>query len=240
MNTSSGSLVQRLLRKERKRTEASYRLAMLRLVESNPKAKLLDLGCYNGELTLQVAAKIGTKMIYGVELLPENACKCLDRGIAVHCFDLNNKFPFPDGDFDVVFASQIIEHLHGTDTFLSEIHRIIREPNGYVVISTPNLASWHNILSLILAMQPYPATVSDEICAGICSLGSDQNIDSSLTAHLRIFTLKALNQLLTYHGFHVEKCVGAGFYPLPFPLDAAMCHIDKAHSAYLIVKARKQ
>lgn len=48
----------------------------------------------------------------------------------------------------------VIEHLFDTDNFVSESFRILK-PGGYTIVSTVNLASWHNIFALILGYQPF-------------------------------------------------------------------------------------
>ena len=44
--------------------------------------------------------------------------------------------PFSSGSFDVVLASEIVEHLWNPHSFLDEAYRILK-PNGHLVISTP-------------------------------------------------------------------------------------------------------
>jgi 16S rRNA G1207 methylase RsmC len=44
---------------------------ILEMLESNVNAKLLDLGCGDGSNTLRFAAKIGTKEVYGIEVVEE-------------------------------------------------------------------------------------------------------------------------------------------------------------------------
>ena len=71
--------------------------------------------------------------------------------------DLNLRLPYDDGTFDVVCSNQVIEHLSDTDTFVAELHRVLR-PGGFAVTSTENLASWHNVASLTLGWQPFSLT----------------------------------------------------------------------------------
>ena len=58
-------------------------------------------------------------------------------------------------------ASQVIGHISNTDAFVKEIYRVLGN-GGYAVISTPNLAAVHTILTLMLGWQPLSAHVSDE------------------------------------------------------------------------------
>jgi len=41
-----------------------------------------------------------------------------------------------------------------TWTFVTELHRIL-VPHGYLIIDSPNLASWHNVFALVLGIQPF-------------------------------------------------------------------------------------
>lgn len=209
----------------------------LSLLEENPGAQLLDCGCGNGELTLKVAARIGTGHIHGIDTTDEDIAQAQSRGITVHPCDPNGPFPIEDATFDVIYASEVIEHLYDTDHFLKECHRVLKD-SGYLVVETPNLAALHNIFSLLIGKQPPPATVSNEIFAGAWG-ARDKEVHTSGPGHCRIFTLAALAELLEHHGFSVEMTRGSVYYPLPVPAARLMCRIDKNHAAYIAVKARK-
>lgn len=135
--------------------------------------------------------------------------------------------------YDVIHAGQIIEHLSNTDGFIRGIHRALR-PGGYVLISTPNLAAWHNIAQLVIGRQPHVAMVSDEIVRW--KLDDDEHGEPK---HRRIFTASGLGMLLDHHGFKVEAIEGAGYYPLFGPPAHLMQGIDRNHAAYIVARARK-
>jgi SAM-dependent methyltransferase len=146
--------------------------------------------------------------------------------------DLNHTFPIESEYADLIHAGQVIEHLSYTDIFIKEIKRVLK-PGGYAVISTPNLASWHNVLWLMRGKQPMTCMVSDEMgCSPL-----EQNM--SYPQHRRIFTFEGLTNLLEYHGLKVEAVKGAGYYPLPKLCQQVISKLDKKHSAYIVVKARK-
>ncbi len=208
----------------------------LELCEPNPNAKLLDCGCGDGEIAMRVAERIETKEVWGVEIMQESAVTAKERGIRVLRGDLNKSFAFKSETFVVVHAANIIEHLYDTDTFLKEVHRVLKV-GGYFVVSTCNIAALHNIFFLLLGKQPPAADVSDEFVVGVWSASRRRKPGGP--CHRRMFTLRALEGLLKCHGFEVEKSAAAGFYPLPPLLSRLMCKIDKKHSAYIIVKARK-
>jgi 2-polyprenyl-3-methyl-5-hydroxy-6-metoxy-1,4-benzoquinol methylase len=66
----------------------------------------------------------------------------------------SDPFPYADNTIDVVLCAEIIEHLlHDPMAMLVEIHRVLK-PNGTLVLTTPNLISWHAILKAIKGLSP--------------------------------------------------------------------------------------
>lgn len=59
--------------------------------------------------------------------------------------DLNNPLPYADGQFDVVFSTEVLEHVEGHRNFIRESARVLR-CGGWMVMTTPNL---HRLLSRI-------------------------------------------------------------------------------------------
>lgn len=169
-----------------------YKKAILCLIEENKNATVLDLGCGDYKrLTEKVVKAIGSPHIYGIDLDIGRT----SEGMITFQGDLNKEFPIGVRRFDVIIASQIIEHLGNTDGFLKEMHRVLK-PTGYAIISTPNLAAWYNRLYLLLGKQPEPCKVSD-----------DMYPDYEKPGHLRIFTKNELVKVLKFHGFKVEKAI---------------------------------
>lgn len=221
--------------------EASERENCRKIISALPSGcggKLLDLGCHNGEFSCEIAAQIGTEDIHGVEFLEQHANAARSRGIDVVEADLNEKLPYQDDSFDFVHANQVIEHLHSTDTFTSEIARVLK-PSGIGIISTNNFSSWHNILSLTLGLQPMPAHVSDKVIVGNPLNPEDgiPHVDKG-RVHLRIFTARALKGICSANGLPVESVLVSGYYPLPPRLARIACRIDPLHSAFLIAVVR--
>jgi ubiquinone/menaquinone biosynthesis C-methylase UbiE len=85
-------------------------LQLLSLLERNPNAKVLDIGCSSGEFTLEVGKTIGTKELHGIDINKE-AVKCArKKRIKAITHDANTKLPYKDGFFDVVVSNQVLEH----------------------------------------------------------------------------------------------------------------------------------
>lgn len=233
------SIIQSIFTYLTRQADIEHRRAILSLLEQDENARLLDLGCGDGEFTLKVAERIGTKQIYGVDIVEKRIAEAKARGIEIYRCDLNDTLPIESENFDVVLGNQIIEHLANTDVFVREIHRVLRT-GGYAVITTPNLAAIHNILFLLLGKQPPTASVSDEFLVGTWYPG-EKSLDpvEKQPSHQRIFTLAALKELLEYHGFQIERSIGSEYFPLSTPLAKVMCYIDKRHATHITVKARK-
>ena len=172
------------------KSREDYKKAVLSFIEEDKEALILDLGCGDYQrLTKKIREKIGTRHVpHGIDINIGGASKDMmtSRG------DLNEPFPIGDLRFDVIIASQIIEHLWNIDGFLREIKKYLK-PTGYAVISTPNLASLHNRIFLALGKQP--PVLQD----------GDMYPEKEKPGHLRALTANELLKLLRFHGFKIES-----------------------------------
>jgi SAM-dependent methyltransferase len=212
--------------------------AIERLLEpAEGGASMVDLGCDDGYLTARLAARVGADRVQGVEIVEERARLAEERGVDVERADLNAQLPFADRTFDVVCSNQVIEHLRDTDLFVSEVFRILR-PGGYAVISTENLASWHNIASLLFGWQPFSLTNVSHRSGSIgnpLALHRGEAFEWKSWEHVRVFAYRGLSELFTAHGFVVESIEGAGYFPLP----ARIGRTAPRHAAFITLKARR-
>lgn len=69
----------------------------------------------------------------------------VERFFPVHMYD-GKKLPFPDGCFDVVFSSNVLEHIPDLETTLSEIQRVMK-PDGRTIhiLPTPAWRIWTSL-----------------------------------------------------------------------------------------------
>src|SRR3989344_3514760 len=82
------------------------------LLEYNPQARVLDLGCHTGILCRsRVDRKIKTSDIYGIDVHADSITSCRALGIKAIKHDLNKRLPFQKNYFDCIIANQIIEHV---------------------------------------------------------------------------------------------------------------------------------
>ena len=105
------------------------------LLRSEPRGPLLDIGAGDGTLALRLQDDG-----FDVSAVDLTAKDFKADGIHITCADLNDGIPFPDGQFGVVIATEVIEHLENPWFFIRELYRIT-ESGGVVVVSTPNLSN---------------------------------------------------------------------------------------------------
>lgn len=110
-----------------------------------PGAHALDLGCGDGRFTAELA-RAGAAPI-GVEV----AEAALRRATAAHpqldfrLAPIDGPLPLDDASFELVWSSEVIEHIADTAAWLSEVRRVLA-PAGTLLLTTPA----HGRLRLLL------------------------------------------------------------------------------------------
>jgi SAM-dependent methyltransferase len=100
--------------------------------------RLLDVGCGAGSL-LEAARRAGWEA-EGLEISESAAEYVRSQGFKVFQGDLLDA-PYPDNHFDIVTASELIEHVKDPLPLLNQIVRILR-PGGLLWATTPNARSF--------------------------------------------------------------------------------------------------
>ena len=113
-------------------------------------ARVLDLGCGNGEFLAYLQAQRGCTG-YGIEILDQNVLACAQRGVNVIQLNLEEGLAiFGDQSFDVVLQLDTLQHLRNTESMLRETARVGRQG----IVSFPNFAHWPNRLSVLGGRMP--------------------------------------------------------------------------------------
>ena len=129
------------------------------------------------------------------------------------------------------------------DAFVEEIFRVLR-PNGYAVISTENLASWHNVFALLLGQQAFSQSISRKLHIG-CHLSHHYKEETGSWAkdsgppHNKVLAYYGLKEITELYGFQIEKILGAGYYPFPKALSRFFSRLDPIHTHFITIKVRK-
>jgi len=139
--------------------------------------RLLEVGCGSGHFLNRM--RLGGWQVQGTDFDPAVAQRVRNKyGLQIDVGDLA-ALRYPEGTYDAVAMSQVIEHVHEPLALLKECRRVLR-PGGRIVLSTPNAAG--------LAHRRY----------GRYWRGLEP------PRHLHIFTPSALAECVRASGLHVE------------------------------------
>jgi SAM-dependent methyltransferase len=147
------------------------RLAFAR-AEITHHDRVLDLGCGQGDLTAELARISAT--ILGVEVAQAAIERARSRQpeLTFELAPIEGDLPLRDGAFDVVWASEVIEHVADTARWLSEVRRVLA-PGGRLLLTTPN----HGRLRL--------------------TLGGIERFSEPLGDHLHLYSAPSLSAVLS-------------------------------------------
>ena len=98
-------------------------------------AAILEIGCSGGPL-MQRLARTGYTQLTGIDVSEAGIAVAQQRGIAnVSCMD-GAHLDFPDASFDLVIASDVLEHIADEAQALREWTRVLR-PGGQLLVFVP-------------------------------------------------------------------------------------------------------
>jgi len=172
---------------------------------------ILDIGVYPGTLMClmsdllprynlnPVFCGIGLSIKPGFIELMEKRCRTKIESVNIDPDnpDLKGKpyptrIPFEDNSVDIVFATEIIEHLTNPRYMLSEAYRVLKS-SGVIVITTPNVTRIGSVFKLLIGR-----SINDRIMPVGYS-----NPDDEWRPHFREYSMGELINLLGEEGFKV-------------------------------------
>ena len=112
-----------------------------------PNARVLDVGCGDGELLSLLATE---KQVdgRGMEISQEGVNASVTRGLSVVQGDADTDLrDYPDDAFDYVILSQTIQATRNPKEVLTQLRRIGR----HAIVSVPNFGNWRIRLQLLIA-----------------------------------------------------------------------------------------
>jgi SAM-dependent methyltransferase len=157
-----------------------WRAALRELVVEAAPESVLDVGCGEGELTAEWAARLPGTGVLGVDVADVtrvSPAPNLDFRVIAPAPPL----PFRDAAFDLVAAVESLEHMEDPEGTLAEMARCARR---HLLVSVPREPLWR---ALNLARGAYVRRLGDT------------------PGHLRHFSARALRGLLRGHGTVVAE-----------------------------------
>jgi SAM-dependent methyltransferase len=114
-----------------------------------PSARILEIGAGTGQQALELASR--GFQVEAIEIPDSNYAD--SRLFPVVDYD-GRRIPYPDGSFDVVFSSNVLEHVSDLANLHAEIRRVLK-PGGYCIHVLPTHAwrFWTTVISLPDAVQ---------------------------------------------------------------------------------------
>lgn len=111
------------------------RTLVRRLLPKGLTGPILDAGCGDGALSLELERATGVAQVVGMDLSVRRAERARGKIVGVHfasgsIYDL----PFPDDAFELVLCTDLLEHLDDPHAAFRELARVSRR---YVLISVP-------------------------------------------------------------------------------------------------------
>ncbi len=160
---------------------------ILHFLRGVPRAvRILDVGASTGYLGAALKQS-GFQRVCGIE----RDVACADEARPFYetmavCDIEQGSPPWGDASFDVVICADVLEHVSEPWQVLRRLSRLV-VPDGWVVISLPNIAHWSARLSLLFGRFHYTNS-------GLMDRG-----------HLRFFTRRTARTLLTESGLSLCK-----------------------------------
>lgn len=184
-------------------THEPGRLKAVKIIEVlkslKDRGSVADIGCHDGTYSAMFGGVEGVRIMHGFDIADKALAAAEKRGLNVFLWNMGFE-PCPSRDhfYDVLIASEVIEHLVDTEFFIRELKRILK-PGGHLILTTPNLHYWLNRVKIMLGKIPwnYPG-VSPEF-------KTDPNVN---TEHIRVNGISEWKSFFTARGFDVLKIEG--------------------------------
>jgi 2-polyprenyl-3-methyl-5-hydroxy-6-metoxy-1,4-benzoquinol methylase len=159
------------------------------LEQMRPGDRVVDLGCGEGAFTSSIA-QAGFAVV-GIEVAQSAIERARTRhpGLDFRLAPVNGSLPLEDGSFNLVWATEVIEHIADTAPWLSEVRRVLA-PRGRLLVTTPS----HGRLRV--------------------ALGGVERFSEPLGDHLHLYTRRSLRGVLEDLGFDEVEVRAAGGPPL--------------------------
>ena len=161
----------------------------LQLIASwiDPGAKVLDLGCGEGDLLDYLKRNkqvIGT----GIDRNEIRVTRCIEKGLTVLQGDINEEvLDYPDDTFDYVILSQTLQQVYAPALLIHSLLRVGKKG----IVSFPNFSHWRIRMQLLFS--------------GFAPITRQLPYEWYDTPNIRVLTLKDFRKFIDQVGFSILK-----------------------------------
>ena len=191
-----------------------------RLLDAVPRGDaLLDVGCSGGAL-LDALRTRGFTNLTGIDISPRAVERCHTRGFT-HVREADAcALPFADNTFDIVVASDLLEHIADADRAMVEWYRVLK-PCGRLLVFVPAhqwLWSYHDTINHHVKRYRY-----DELIA--CMNSQHLRIVRSGVCNTFLFLPIAGVRLLERLFRHTPRSSSGNLKMTPTPVNILLAHL---------------
>jgi 2-polyprenyl-3-methyl-5-hydroxy-6-metoxy-1,4-benzoquinol methylase len=170
---------------------------------------VLDVGC--GEHAVLRNLIEDDDRYYGIDVKPR-IHEAVERYSSLDLDRDDLASAWPGQRFDVIFCGEVIEHVFSPDRLLRQVASVAH-PDSVIILSTSNLAYWVNRVLLVAGISPLFVENSAEAILGRRTRRLGQG--NPTQGHLRLFTHRAMLDLLQREGFRVLRVTSVPVWNLP-------------------------
>jgi len=153
-------------------------------------SRILNLGCGRGFESSEFLLADRENLVSGCDISENALINAIPIQNETKQVDLNKiPYPYETESFNVLYASELIEHLPLIEPFLKECFRILKT-EGRLILTTNNPAFVRNRFNLLIGVSDWTAQ----------------------QGHLHYYTPKKLKEFLELNGFKVIHCRNIGNY----------------------------
>ncbi len=164
----------------------------LLLGEARPGERVLDLGCGSGRFAAALVDHGCAVVAADVAERALARARAAAPGADLRLMEPDGAIPAGHGEFDLVWCSEVLEHVPDAGALLGEVRRVLR-PSGRLLLTTPA----HGRLRRVL----------------LAALRFDAHFDP-LGQHVRFFSPASLGEALAVAGLRVAAIRAVGGLPL--------------------------
>ena len=152
-----------------------------------PGAKVLELGCGEGDLLLWLRQNRQVKE-RGIEIKESKVVKCIEKGISVLQGDINREImDYPDQAFDFAICSQTLQQVYDPGFLIQSMLRVADR----CVVSFPNFGHYKTRIQLMFT-----------VCAPVTKELPYEWYD---TPNIRVLSLRDFENFARQAGFTILK-----------------------------------